>query len=158
MHQKYISETDCKRNPDNPQKMNEFVFPVADGSPKLSGRDYEFQEPTLRRESTVRRENFSRESHGVGEEFPPEETKDDAETRKDFSSIQGDFIYIHLIEPRVQLEEESFLVPLNYIGVRRSTYTDLEIAQEKNELMTIGMSTEIEICQIRRRISQDLHF
>ena len=31
------------------QKDGEFVFPVADGSAKSSGRDYEFQEPTLRR-------------------------------------------------------------------------------------------------------------
>ena len=30
-------------------KDGEFVFLVADGSAKLSGRDYEFQEPTLRR-------------------------------------------------------------------------------------------------------------
>ena len=54
------------------------VFLVADGSAKLSGRDCEFQEPTLRRESTVRRRNLSGESsHGVREEFTPEETKDD---------------------------------------------------------------------------------
>ena len=46
------------------QRDEEFVFLVADGSPKLSGRNYEFQEPTLRRESTLRRENFSGESHG----------------------------------------------------------------------------------------------
>ena len=44
------------------QKDVEFVFPVTDGSAKLSVRDYEFQEPTLRRESTVRRENLSVES------------------------------------------------------------------------------------------------
>ena len=37
----------------------EFVFPVADGSATSSGRDDEFQEPTLRREHTVRRENLS---------------------------------------------------------------------------------------------------
>ena len=54
------------------------VFLVADGSAKLSGRDCEFQEPTLRRESTVRRRNLSGESsHGDREEFQPEETKDD---------------------------------------------------------------------------------
>ena len=54
------------------------VFLVADGSAKLSGRDCEFQEPTLRRESTVRRRNLSGESsHGDREEFTPEETKDD---------------------------------------------------------------------------------
>ena len=46
------------------QKDGQSVFPVADGSAKLSGRDYEFQEPTLRRESTVKRENLSGESHG----------------------------------------------------------------------------------------------
>ena len=60
-------------------------------SAKLSGRDYEFQEPTLRRESTVRRENLSGESQGDGEEFQLEETKDDAEPRKDFWSDSGRF-------------------------------------------------------------------
>ena len=39
-----------------------FVFLVTDGSATLSVRDYEFQKPTLRRESTVRRENLSGES------------------------------------------------------------------------------------------------
>ena len=77
------------------QKDGEFVFLVADGSAKLSGRDYEFQESTLRRGSTVRRGNFSGESEGDREEFQPEETKDDAETQKDFWSIQGYFIYRH---------------------------------------------------------------
>ena len=55
----------------------------------------------MRREHTVRRENLSGESHGEREEFQPEATKDDAEARNDFWSIQGDFIYRHLIEPRV---------------------------------------------------------
>ena len=132
---------------------------MADGSAKLPGRDYEFQEPTLRREHTARRENLSGESHDAREEFQPEETKDDAEARKDFWSIQGDFIYRHHIEPRVQLyvpREESFPIPLKCIDVIRSTHTDLDAAQE-NEWMTIGMSTETEICQIRGRVSQDLH-
>ena len=55
------------------QKDGEFAFLVAGGSAKLSGRDYEFQEPTLRRESTVRRVSLSGESHGDREEFRPEE-------------------------------------------------------------------------------------
>ena len=42
------------------QQDDEFKFPVADGTAKLSGRDYEFREPTLRREPTVRSEDFSR--------------------------------------------------------------------------------------------------
>ena len=43
-------------------KDGEFVFPVADGSATVSGRDYEFQEPTPRRESTVKRERISAEN------------------------------------------------------------------------------------------------
>ena len=35
------------------QKDDEFIFPVADGTAKLSVRDYEFRVPTLRREPTV---------------------------------------------------------------------------------------------------------
>ena len=66
------------------QQNGEFVFLVADGSAKLSGRDYEFQEPTLRREYTVKKENLSGESHGEREEFRPEETKDDEGINKDF--------------------------------------------------------------------------
>ena len=41
------------------QKDGQCVFLVADGSAKWSGRDNEFQEPTLRRESTVKRENLN---------------------------------------------------------------------------------------------------
>ena len=82
------------------QRDDEFVFLVEDGSAKLSRRNYEFQEPTLRRESTVRRENLSGKSHGDREEFQPEETKDDAEDLEYFWSIQGHFIYCHHIEPR----------------------------------------------------------
>ena len=57
------------------QRDEESVFLAADGSAKLSGRNYKFQEPTLRRESIVRRENISGESQGDGEEFQPEESK-----------------------------------------------------------------------------------
>ena len=42
------------------QKDDEFIFPTADGTAKLSGRDYEFREPTLRQEPTVRSENSRR--------------------------------------------------------------------------------------------------
>ena len=48
---------------------DEFIFPVAEGTAKLSGRDYEFRESTLRREQTVRSENLSGESHGDREEL-----------------------------------------------------------------------------------------
>ena len=83
------------------QKDEEYVFPVTDGSARSSARDDEFQEPTLRRESTVRRQNLSGESQGGREELQLEE-KNDEEVHQDFWSIQGDFIYRHHIEAKVQ--------------------------------------------------------
>ena len=79
----YHQKTEYERSLDNPKRW-EFVFPVTDGSAKWSGWDYEFQEPTLRREFTVRRENLSGDSNGDREEFQPEETKDDEGINKDF--------------------------------------------------------------------------
>ena len=81
---------------------------------KLTGRDYEFQEHTLRRESFVKRENPSGESHDDREEFRLEESEDDVEARKEFRTIQGDFIYCHHTDPRVQLtcqEKNHYLLP-----------------------------------------------
>ena len=107
---------------------------MADGAAKSSGRDYKFQESTLRRQSTVRRENVSGESHDDREEFRSEETKDDAGIHKDLWSIQGDFIYRHHVELGVELyvpKQDSFPIPLKYIDVMKSTHTDLDFAQEK---------------------------
>ena len=78
--------------------------------------------------------------------------KDEPEARKDFWSIQGDFVCRHHIEPRVQLyvpKEETFPIPMKCIDVTRSTFSDLDIAQEKKELMIIGTPMETKICQIR---------
>ena len=100
---------------------------------KSSGRDYEFREPALRRERTVRSEDFSGELEGERGESQPTESTDDAEARADFWSIQGDFIFRHHNEPRVQLYvpmEETFPTPLQYIDVTRSIYTDLDVIQE----------------------------
>ena len=116
------------------QKDDEFIFPFADGTAKFSGRDYEFREPTLRREPTVRSEDFSRELHVEPGVSQPTESADDAEARADFWSIQGDFIYRHHNEPRVQLhvpKEETFTIPLKYIDVTGSTHTDVDVLQEK---------------------------
>ena len=51
------------------------VFPVADGTAKLSGRDHEFREPTLWREQPVRSENLSGERQGEPEGFPTDRNK-----------------------------------------------------------------------------------
>ena len=75
------------------QEDDEFIFPVAGGTANLSGRDFEFREPTPRREQTVRSEDLSGELQGDTEEPQPTESRDDAEVRREFWSIQGDFIY-----------------------------------------------------------------
>ena len=116
------------------QKDDEFIFPFADGTAKFSGRDYDFREPTPRREPTVRGGDFSEELQGEPGESQPIESTDDAEARADFWSIQGDFIYRHHNEPRIQLyapKEETFPIPLKYIDVTRSAHTDLDVLQEK---------------------------
>ena len=62
-----------------------------------------------------------------------DESKDDAEALNDFWSTEGDFIYRHHIEPRVQLyvlKEGTFPIPLKYIYVTRTTYTNLDMLQE----------------------------
>ena len=48
--------------------------------------------------------------------------------------MSGSFIYRHHVESRVKLyssREESFLIPLNYIDVSRTTHTNLDVKQEK---------------------------
>ena len=111
------------------QEGDEFIFPATDGTAKMSGRDHELREPTLWREQTVRSEDFSGELQGELEESQPTESTDDAEARGDFWSTQGDFIYRHHTEPRVQ--QETFPIPLKYIDVTRSTVTDVDAMQDK---------------------------
>ena len=101
---------------------------------QLPGRDCEFRVPTLRREQPVRSEDLSGELQGEPEESRPAGSTDDAGARADFWSIQGDFIYRHHTEPRVQLyvpKEETFPIPGKYIDVTRSSHTDLDVMQEK---------------------------
>ena len=134
----YFGRLNAKEVLRTPQN-GEFVIPVADGSAKLSRRDYEFQEPTLRRESTVKRENLSGESQGDREEFQPEKKKQ--KMTKESTRISGltqklgkNFIYRHHIEPRVQFfvpREESYPILLKYIDVIKSTRTDLDVVEEK---------------------------
>ena len=64
---------------------------------------------------------------------PTDETKDDAEACNDFWSMEGDFIYRHHVEPRVQLsvpKKETFPSPLKYIDVTRTTHTNLDVFKE----------------------------
>ena len=47
--------------------------------------------------------------------------------------MSGSFIYRHHVEPRVKLyspREESFPIPLEYIGVSRAACANLDVKQE----------------------------
>ena len=101
---------------------------------KLSGGDHEVREPTPRRESTVRSEDFSGELHGERGESQPTEHTNDAEARADFWSNQGGYIYRHHKELRVQLyvpKAETVHIRLKHIDVTLSTHTDLDVSQER---------------------------
>ena len=141
------------------QRDEEFVFPVADGSAKLSGENYEFQEPTLRRESTVRRENLSGESHGDREEFQPEETKDDEGVNKDFwahAEARKDFLSHH-VEPRssVALAEKRIMsYSTEFFWCHQVNLCRFGDCSRKENLWKFGC----QICQIRGRVSQDLRY
>ena len=97
---------ECKRSLDNSEK-GEFVFPVTDGTAKLSGRDYEFQGTHFKtgadREERER-ESLGGDSQGEAEESQPTEARDDAEARRDFLVwFKLTSFIVHHIEPRVQL-------------------------------------------------------
>ena len=86
-----------------PKRCEHFIFPIADGTAKLFERDHGVRESTVRRGQPVRSEDLKEELQGDSE---IDETQDHAEARNDFWSIQGDFIYRHHSEPRVQLPKE----------------------------------------------------
>ena len=73
-------------------KRDEFIFPAADGTAKLSGRDNEFREPTLKWEQPVGSEDLTGELQGESEGPQPTETKDDAEAGKDFWSMTSSIV------------------------------------------------------------------
>ena len=100
----------------------------------------EQSKPWRRSTSETRRreeqEVFRGESGGLSSPNPPQDdsTRDDAEAQNDFWSITGYFIYRHHVEPRVKLympKEESFLVPMMYIDVTRTTHTSPDVLWEK---------------------------
>ena len=99
------------------------IFPVADGTVKLSGRDQVLRISTLIRDRGEEQGHLLGESDGSSSTPFQDSSPYDGEARNDFWSISGNFIYRHQVEPRVKLyvpTEESFLIPLKYIVVIRS--------------------------------------
>ena len=115
---------------------------MADGSATLSGRDYEFQEPTLGRDSTVKGERISAENlTAIGKSFDLKNQKMTQKLRKTFWSIRVYFIYCQQLEPRVQLyvpREESFPHQVNsyWLGCsrRKTNWRLLERRQKQKSV------------------------
>ena len=123
-----------------PMKGEHVLFPVTDGTIKISGGDRRLKTSTLMRDRPERGEEqeiLQAESGGLSCPSPHQDdsTQDDAEAKKDFWSIAGDFIYRHHVEPRVKLnmpKEESIPIPLKYIDFTRTTHTSLDVLLQKN--------------------------
>ena len=67
--------------------------------------------------------------------FQEDSTRDDEEAISDFWTITREFICRHHVQPRAKLyvpKEESFLIPLKYIDVTRTTHTFPNILLEKH--------------------------
>ena len=84
------------------QKDGEFVFLVADGFTKLSGRDHDFQDPNsetgIHREERISAENLT----AIGKSFNLNNQKMTKESMRIFGITQKlgkNFIYRHHIEP-----------------------------------------------------------
>ena len=119
-----------------PKENGKFIFPVADGRIKLPGGDQHLRTSTLIRQRPIQGES-QRDFQGESEGSPPQpqDSHPDAfEAINEFWSMSGNFIFRHHVEPRVKLyspREESFLIPLKYIDVSRTTHTNLDVKQEK---------------------------
>ena len=77
------------------------------------------------------------------ESQPTDETKDDVEARNDFWSMEGDFIYRHDVEPRVQQKvanEETFPNCTEIHGSDQDCADKIWMCCEKAVLTIFGMS------------------
>ena len=113
-----------------PMKGDSFIFPVADGTVKISGEDQDLRTSTFtpdRPDRGEEQDNLRGESDGSSSTprqdssssssnpLQDDSTRDDAEAKIDFGSISGNFLYRHHVEPRVNLYvpiEASFPIPL----------------------------------------------
>ena len=101
-----------------PMNGEKFIFPIADGTVKLSGGDQVLRTSTLIRDRPDRGEaqgNLQGESDGSTSTPLWDSSWYDGDSGNDFWSISGNSIYFHHVEPRVKLyapREESFPVPL----------------------------------------------
>ena len=116
------------------------IFPIADGTVKLSGGDQFLRTSTLIRDRRDRGEeqgNLQGDSDGSSSTPLRASSWYDGEACNDFRSISCNFMYRHHVEPRVKLyvpREASFPISLQCIDVTRTTDTSLDVLLEKRRL------------------------
>ena len=131
-----LKKTQCKEVI-FPKENGNLIFPIADGRIKTLGGDQDLRTSTLVRHRPIQGEShidFLGESEGSPPPLPHDSFPDAGEAINDIWSMSRNFIYRHHVEPRVKHHsprEESFLVPLKYIDVSRTTHTNLDVKQEK---------------------------
>ena len=117
-------------------KGENFIFPIADGTVKISGEDTDLTTSTLIRDRPDRGEeqdNLREESDGSSSTPRQDSSWYDGEAKKCFLSISGDFIHRHHVEPRIKLyvpTEKSFPIPQKYIDVARTSDRTLDVMSE----------------------------
>ena len=122
-----------------PQTSGNFIFPVADGTVKIFGREQRLRTSTLTQERPERGEEQEVFRGKSDEWYTPshleeDSTRDDEEAKNDVWTITGEIIHRHHVVPRVKLyvpKEESFPIPLKYFDVTRTTHTSLDVLFEK---------------------------
>ena len=125
-----------------PRKGEEFIFPVAHGTAKLSGRDFEF------REQTVRSEDFSGELQGE-----PGRASTDRMTLKPEETFGRSKVTSSIV---ITMNQEFNSMcwrkkhSLNHWNtlMLQGLLTQIWMCCKKNVLMIIGMSIQTNICQI----------
>ena len=117
-----------------PKNGGHFIFLVADGTFKLSGRDQVFRRTTSVQDHPARGEEHSdglqRDSYGSQ---PLDTLTDDGEVRNDCWMIAGIFSSSSLSTKELKLyvpKEETFATPLEHIDVVRRTNTALDVLLE----------------------------
>ena len=133
--QKSTLEESMQKKSIDTTKGEDCIFPVADGTAKLSGRDHECREPAWRVGTTCEKWRSQwRTSRRTRRVLNRQKQKRTLKPGKTFGRSNVDFIDRHHIEPRVQLyvpKEETFPIPLKYIDVTGASYSHLNVLQEK---------------------------
>ena len=124
-----------------PKNGEHFMFPTADGKVKLSGRDQVIRKSTSIQDLPARGEEHKDDLRGESDGSQPSDMPaDDSGAQHDFWTIATKYIYRHHVEPSVELyvpEEESFPIPLQYIGAVRRTNATLNVLLEIDDYWNV---------------------